>query len=259
MSGRFEGLAAIVTGAAGGFGRRTAERLSAEGASLVLSDMAGDAIDALAASLPGPVATCPGDITDEALSEKLVATCLKRFGSLDIAINNAGIAQSFVKLAQVPSDEARRILEIDLLGVFFAMKHQIPEMEKQHRKAGRPGAIVNIASVAGLAGAPRLSVYAAAKHGVVGLTRSAAAEYATKGIRVNAVCPSFARTAMVGEFLKLAPGRETEAVADLTRGVPMKRLAEVDEVIEVILFAADPRNSFMTGQALAVDGGITSL
>lgn len=259
MSGRFEGLAAIVTGAAGGFGRRTAERLSAEGASLVLSDMAGDAIDALAATLPGPVATCPGDITDEALSEQLVATCLKRFGSLDIAINNAGIAQSFVKLAQVPSDEARRILEIDLLGVFFAMKHQIPEMEKQHRKAGRPGAIVNIASVAGLAGAPRLSVYAAAKHGVVGLTRSAAAEYATKGIRVNAVCPSFARTAMVGAFLKLAPGRETEAVADLTRGVPMKRLAEVDEVIEVILFAADPRNSFMTGQAIAVDGGITSL
>lgn len=256
---RFSGVTAILSGACGGFGRRTAERLSAEGASLVLSDMGEDALAALAKSLPGQVETIAGDITDETLSQRLVARAVQAFGGLDLAINNAGIAQSFVKLPQVPSDEARAILEIDLLGVFFAMKHQIPEMEKQFRRTGRPCAVVNIASVAGLAGAPRLSVYAAAKHGVVGLTRSAAAEYAAKGIRVNAICPSFARTAMVGEFLKLAPGREKEAAADLTRGVPMKRLAEVDEVVEVILFAADPANSFMTGQALAVDGGITSI
>lgn len=257
--GRFDGLSVIVTGATGGFGRRTAERLSQEGARLVLSDMDGDALEGIASALPGETALLAGDITDEALSSGLVELAAKRFGRLDAAINNAGIAQSFVKLPQVPSDEARRIFDIDLLGVFFAMKHQLPQMEKQHRATGRGGAIVNIASVAGLAGAPRLSVYAAAKHGVVGLTRSAAAEFATKGIRVNAVCPSFARTAMVGEFLKLAPGREAEATADLTRGVPMKRLAEVDEVVEVILFAADPKNSFMTGQALAADGGITSL
>ena len=257
---RFDGHTALLTGATGGFGKRTAERLSAEGANLVLSDINKASLEAFAATLPGPVECLAGNITDEALSENLVKLAVKRFGALDIAINNAGIAQSFVKLPQVPGDEARRILEIDLLGVFFAMKYQLPQMEKQQRNGGgKGGAIVNIASVAGLVGAPRLSVYSAAKHGVVGLTRSAAAEFATKGIRVNAVCPSFARTAMVGEFLKLTPGREKEAVSDLTRGVPMKRLAEVDEVVEVILFAADPANSFMTGQAIATDGGITSI
>jgi NAD(P)-dependent dehydrogenase (short-subunit alcohol dehydrogenase family) len=193
------------------------------------------------------------------LSERLVALAIQRFGRLDIALNNAGIAQSFVKLPLVPSDEARRIIEIDLLGVFYAMKHQIPQMEAQFRETKRGGIIVNIASVAGLAGAARLSVYAAAKHGVVGLTRSAAAECATRGVRVNAVCPSFARTNMVGDFVKMAGGKEAEALAELTRGVPMKRVAEIDEVVEVILFAADPKNSFMTGHSLSVDGGIAAI
>lgn len=256
---RFQGLTVLVTGATGGFGRRTAERFAAEGARLVLSDLDESSLTEFAFSLQTEVATLAGNVADEALSESLVELAVKRFGSLDIAINNAGVAQSFVKLPQVPSDEARRIIEIDLLGVFYAMKHQIPVMEKQNRANGRGGTIVNIASVAGLAGAPRLSVYAAAKHGVMGLTRSAAAEYASKGIRVNAVCPSYARTNMVGDFVKMAGGREAEAIAELTRGVPMKRVAEIDEVIEVILFAADPKNSFMTGHALSVDGGITAI
>ena len=256
---RFQGLTVLVTGATGGFGRRTAERFAAEGARLVLSDLDESSLTEFAASLQTEVATLAGNIADETLSESLVELAVKRFVSLDIAINNAGVAQSFVKLPLVPSDEARRIIEIDLLGVFYAMKHQIPVMEKQNRANGHGGTIVNIASVAGLAGAPRLSVYAAAKHGVMGLTRSAAAEYASKGIRVNAVCPSYARTNMVGDFVKLAGGREAEAIAELTRGVPMKRVAEIDEVIEVILFAADPKNSFMTGHALSVDGGITAI
>jgi len=257
--GRFDGLTVLITGATGGFGRRASERFAAEGARLVLSDMDQGVLDAFANSLQAETATLAGDISDEALSEGLAKLAVERFGRLDVAINNAGIAQSFVKLPQVPSEEARRIIDIDLLGVFYAMKHQIPEMEKQHRATGRGGAIVNIASVAGLAGAARLSVYAAAKHGVVGLTRSAASEYATRGIRVNAVCPSFARTQMVGDFVKLTGGTEVEAHAELTRGVPMKRVAEVDEVVEVIMFAADPKNSFMTGHTLSVDGGIAAI
>lgn len=256
---RFAGLTVLLTGANGGFGRRTAERMAADGARLVLSDMDEAALSEFAATLPAETAILCGNVAEESLSEQLVELAVERFGNLDIAINNAGVAQSFVKLPQVPSDEARRIIDIDLMGVFYAMKHQIPVMEKQHRQTGTGGAIVNIASVAGLAGAARLSVYAAAKHGVVGLTRSAAAEYAVKGIRVNAVCPSFARTNMVGDFVKMAGGREAEAIADLTRGVPMKRVAEIDEVIEVILFAADPKNSFMTGHALSVDGGISAI
>ncbi len=256
---RFEGLTALLTGATGGFGRRTAERLAAEGANLVLSDIGEDTGDAFAAIDPARFVYHPGDVSDEKTSEALVQLAVERFGRLDIAYNNAGIAHDSVRLPQIGADVARRVLEIDLLAVFFAMKHQIPVMERQFHETGRGGVIVNTASVAGLAGAPKLSVYAAAKHGVVGLTRSAAAEYATKGVRVNAVCPSFARTDMAMDFIRAAPVDQAAAEADMTRGVPMKRLAEVDEVVEVMLFAADPKNSFMTGQAYAVDGGITAI
>lgn len=259
MGLRFEGLAVLVTGATGGFGRRVCERFAEGGARLVLSDVDETRARKLAASLDAEAVVLGGDIAEEALSEQLVQLAVKSFGRLDIAINNAGVAQSFVRLPQVPSDEARRIIDIDLMGVFYAMKHQLPQMERQHRQTGKGGAIVNIASVAGLVGAQRLSVYAAAKHGVVGLTRSAAAEYARKGVRVNAICPAFARTAMVDGFVKLTGQRASEAIKELTRGVPMKRVAEVDEVVEAILFAADPSNSFMTGHALSVDGGITAV
>lgn len=258
--GRFKDQVVLLTGATGGFGRRTAERLAAEGARLILSDIEQEPLAAMAESLPCECVTKAGDISDEKLSADLVKLAVKQFGRLDIAINNAGIAQSFVKLPSVPTEEARRIIDIDLMGVYFAMKYQLPQMEKQQRRqGGHGGTIVNIASVAGLAGAARLSVYAAAKHGVVGLTRSGAAEYASKGVRVNAVCPSFARTNMVGDFVRITRRSEEEAIADLTRGVPMKRVAEVDEVVEVILFAADPKNSFMTGHTLSVDGGIMAI
>lgn len=256
---RFAGMTVLITGATGGFGRRSAERFAAEGAKLVLSDVNADALTSFAATLDAESATLAGDIADEALSEELVRLATKRFGRLDVALNNAGIVHSFVRLANLPSDEARRVIEVDLLGVFYAMKHQLPAMERQFRETRRRGAIVNIGSAAGMQGAPKMSMYAAAKHGVIGLTKSAAAEYATKGIRVNAVCPSYARTAMAESFLKLTQAPEDVAYAELTRGVPMKRLAEVDEVVEAILFAADPKNSFMTGVSLPVDGGISAI
>jgi NAD(P)-dependent dehydrogenase (short-subunit alcohol dehydrogenase family) len=256
---RFDGLSVLVTGAAGGFGARAAERFAAEGANLILSDIDAGAIERLAGTLPAKAVTLAGDIADESLSTRLVELAVARFGHLDVALNNAGIAQNFVRFPLIPSDEARRIIDVDLMGVFYAMKAQLPLMERQHRENGRHASIVNVASVAGIAGAPRLAAYAAAKHGVVGLTRSAAAEYATKGVRVNAVCPSFARTAMVTQSLKMSPNNQAAVEAELTRGVPMKRLAEVDEVVEVMLFAADPKNSFMTGQTLAVDGGIMAI
>ena len=254
--GRFQDLTVLITGATGGFGRKLAERFAAEGARLVLSDLDAGRLDEMAATFHTEVATLAGNIADEDLSQKLVALAFDRFGRLDVAINNAGIVHDLMKLPQTPSDIARRVLEIDLLGVFFALKHQIPALERQFRDKALPGAIVNIASVAGIAGAPKLGIYAAAKHGVVGLTRSAAAECATKGVRINAICPSFARTAMVTGIL----GEDNaEAERELTRGVPMRRLAETDEIAEVVLFAADPKNSFMTGQTLAADGGITAI
>ncbi len=257
--GRFDGATVLITGATGGLGQGAAKGFAAEGARLILSDLDGDALQNLAGSLDAETATLAGNVADETLSEALVKLAVERFGRLDVAVNNAGVAQSFVRLPQVASDEARRILEIDLLGVFYAMKHQIPQMERQFKAGGKGGAIVNIASVAGLVGAPKLSVYAAAKHGVVGLTKSAAAEYAVKGIRVNAICPAHTRTKMVDDFVKLSGAPETLALSELTRGVPMKRVGEVPEIIEAMLFAADPKNTFMTGHSLAIDGGIGAI
>lgn len=256
MTARFEGLVVLVTGATGGFGRHAAKRLAKEGALLVLSDRDPASLEELARPLGAKVLA--GDISDETLSAKLVDLALQSFGRLDVALNNAGVAHDFNRLPDIPSEEARRVIDIDLMGVFHAMRAQLPVMERQFRETGKGGAIVNVASVAGLVGAPRLSVYAAAKHGVVGLTRSAAAEFATRGVRVNCICPSYARTPMA-EALLSSPWGKDKTEADLTRGVPMRRLAEVDEVVEAMLFAADPRNSFMTGQAIAVDGGITTI
>jgi len=255
----FDGLRVLLTGATGGFGVQLARRLAEEGAKLVLSDLEHDPLVSFASSLEAETAILAGDITDETVSEQLVALAQDRYGGLDIAINNAGIAQPFVRFHLLPSEEARRVIDINLMGVFYAMKHQLPLMEKQFRKEKRGGAIVNVASYAGLKGAPRLAAYSAAKHGVIGLTKSAAAEYATKGIRVNAICPSFSRTPMVTEQLTFAFRNPAEAEANLARIVPMQRLAEVNEVAEAILFAAHPDNSFMTGQAIAIDGGVSAI
>jgi NAD(P)-dependent dehydrogenase (short-subunit alcohol dehydrogenase family) len=164
-----------------------------------------------------------------------------------------------VRLPQVPTEEARRIIDIDLMGVFYAMKHQLPQMERQHREARKGGAIVNIASVAGLFGAPRLSVYSAAKHGVVGLTRSVAAEYATKGIRVNAVCPGWVRTRAalrsLTEISATAGVGEEDMLGQILAGQALPGLMEPDDVADVYLFLASDRARKFTGQAVNVDRG----
>ncbi|GIX13718.1 MAG: 3-oxoacyl-ACP reductase [Paracoccaceae bacterium] len=257
---RFAGQSVLITGAARGFGELAAERFAAEGAGLVLSDRDAAGLDMVAARLVRAghdVVFEPGDVAEPELSRRLVALAVTRFGRLDVAVNNAGIVNRPARIPDIAEDVARRVVEVDLLGVFWALQAQLAQMEAQFREDGRGGAIVNLASVAGLVGAPTLSIYAAAKHGVVGLTRSAAIEYARRGVRVNAICPSFARTAMVGDTLRDAPDRD-RAEADLVRGVPMRRLAEPEEVVQAILWAADPANSFMTGQAIALDGGITA-
>ena len=256
---RFDGLTVLVSGATGGFGKRAAERFAMEGANLVLGDIRPDPGDAFAAIPADRYVYQTGDIAREETSAALVALALERFGGLDIAFNNAGIGQAFTKFPDTDSELARRIIDIDLMGVFYAMKHQLPVMSDRARKTGRSAAILNVASLAGVAGAPQIAVYSAAKHGVVGLTRSAAAEYARRGVRVNALCPAFARTDMVMKELLAMDKPMEEAVAQLVRGVPMRRLGEVDEVIEPVLFACDPANGFMTGQTLTIDGGVSAV
>lgn len=256
----FAGKVVVVTGATGGFGRAIARRFAIEGACLMLSDLNATMLDDLThelrAEFNSDIGSITGDISGPETSQQIVRSAVERFGRLDLAINNAGIAHPLARLSDIAPKDAERVIAIDLLGVFFAMRAQIPMMQKQFAETGQGGAIVNVASVAGLLGAPGLSVYAAAKHGVVGLTKSAALEYAMSGVRINAVCPSFAPTPMVTETI--AASGDAAQAERIVKGIPMRRLAAIDEVVETILFASSPANSFMTGQALAVDGGLSA-
>jgi NAD(P)-dependent dehydrogenase (short-subunit alcohol dehydrogenase family) len=253
----FAGTVVLISGAARGFGRRAAERFAGEGARLVITDILADGLAETVAMLQASgaeVAAHAADIGDEATAPALVDLALRQFGRLDVAVNNAGVAHHKLRLAEIDTATMERMLRINLMGVFFAMRAEIPAMLETGG-----GAIVNIASVAGLGGAPTLAAYAASKHAVIGLTRSAAIEYARKGLRINAICPSFADTHMVAETV-LGPSADPAAAkARLTGGIPMGRLATPDEVVQAILFAATPDNSFMTGQALVVDGGLTAM
>lgn len=254
----FSGRVVIITGATGGFGEAAARHFAKAGASLVLGDLAADRLQALARDLGGKTIAVSGDITDPVLSEQLVEKALSEFGRLDIAVNNAGIVHDMMPLPKIPVDVARNVINVDLMGVFYAMRAQLPVMEKHFRETGETAAIVNVASVAGVVGAPMLSVYAAAKHGVVGLTKSAAIEYARRGVRINALCPSFTRTPMATDFLDKAGKDRDAAEAAMVQAIPMRRLAEVDEVIAGLIYLADPASSFVTGQTVQIDGGLTA-
>lgn len=247
----FAGKTVLITGASTGFGAATAKLFSEAGANLVLGDISPIG---LGERLSGDFVSLVGDVRDPDYSKELVKLALDTSGALDIAINNAGIVHTPAKIPELSEAECRKVVDVNLLGVFWAMQAQLPVMEAQFAETGNSCAIVNIASVAGLGGAPWLSIYGASKHGVVGLTRSAALEYARKGVRVNSICPSFAATAMAGDAID-----DPEAEAHLTRGVPMRRLATVNEVVQAILWAADPANSFTTGQNIAIDGGLGAL
>ncbi len=245
---RFAGKTVLVTGAARGFGAGMATAFAAEGANLVLADIMDGPLQEFAAGLETPNVTMVGDICDPAYDDALVALAQDRFGGLDIAVNNAGIMHQPEYFAEIPTETSRRVIEVNLLGVMFSMQAQLRAMAKIG------GAIVNVASAAGMRGAPTLAAYSASKHGVIGLTRTAALEYARRGIRVNAVCPSFARTIMAGDA-----NTDKTIEAAMTSFVPMRRLATVDEVVQATLWLADPTSSFITGQTLGVDGGMSAI
>lgn len=260
--GDLAGRVAIVTGGGSrtegiGNGRAASVLLARRGAAVLVTDVevaaAADTVAMIKAE-GGQALEFRADVSVPADCEAAVAAAVERWGRVDILVNNVGIGGPPGTAVDVDLEAWDHAMRVNVTSMMLMARFSVPVMARQGK-----GAIVNIASVAGIAGAPRLSVYAAAKHGVVGLTRSAAAEYATKGVRINAVCPSFARTAMVEKSLPAAEEDRKASEAELVRGVPMRRLAEVDEIVEVILFAASPENGFMTGQTLAADGGITSI
>ncbi|MEQ9259434.1 MAG: SDR family oxidoreductase [Roseovarius sp.] len=244
----FEGKTVLITGAASGFGKLLAETLSARGARLVLGDVNEAGLTALAETLGPEAAALPCDVAREADVAALTETALTRFGRLDIAVNNAGIAPPMKGFLDQTEEDMDRCFAINAKGVFFGMKHQIPAMLAQGA-----GTILNVASVAGLNAAPKLAAYAASKHAVVGLTKTAAVEFAAKGIRINAICPFYSATPMVtaSDF--------AERAEFLAQATPMKRLGAPEEVVAAMLALIDPASGYLTGQALAVDGGVMAL
>lgn len=261
MDRRFEGKTVQITGAASGFGALAAHGFAREGARLVLSDVNGEALGAVAEevdALGAEVLAEMVDVTDDAAMGAHVSRAVGRFGGLDVALNNAGIGGGMARLQDITPEDFDRIMAVNARGVFIGMRHQIPVMLNSGQ-----GAILNTASAAGLVGAAQLAAYAASKHAVVGMTRAAADELAAKNIRVNAICPSFADTplfAEMGDHVGQRHGIDRdEAYRHIAGRIPMRRVADPAEVVQAMLWIVSPQNTFMTGQAIAVDGGLTAI
>ena len=242
----FAGKVAFISGGASGLGRAAAVQLAAAGANVMVADVQHDASRDLARELGEQVAIRACDVRDDHQIEQAVAMTIEHFGKLDIAINAAGIGGPEVRTAEYDHDEWERVIDVNLNGVWRCMRHQIPAM-----LATGGGVIVNIASVAGLIGFPRHPAYAASKHGVVGLTKTAALEYGKKGIRINALCPGFTLTPMVQHMIDAGLPAET-----LAARVPLGRIGTAEEVAATILYLCSSASAFMSGHALAIDGGL---
>jgi NAD(P)-dependent dehydrogenase (short-subunit alcohol dehydrogenase family) len=245
----------LITGAAGGFGRLAAAEFARAGAKLILCDLSADELEEVRSSLAtSDVAIEPGDVSQEETHRRLVARATNGHGRLDIAINNAGVAHAFTKITDTDNATMQQMLAVNVFGVFLAMKHQLPVMERQNA-----GAILNVSSVAGIVGAPLLAAYSAAKHAVIGLTKSAAGEYARKGIRINAICPAFAETHMLTGMLDQMRGGAEAARQRIVSNMPMRRFARPEEIVQAMLWICSRENSFMTGHALVLDGGLSAV
>ncbi len=248
----FEGQVALVTGASSGMGLATVRAFAASGARVTLADINADALraatDAMAAA-GHQVLGVACDVSDEDAVAALVERTVATFGRLDMAFNNAGIMIPPSDAADEPADRFDRVNAINLRGVWACMKHELRQMREQGS-----GAIVNCSSLGGLIGLPGRASYHAAKHGVLGLTKSAALEYAPRGVRINAVCPGTIDTPMVANMLAKGELDLAEAV----RAQPIGRLGTADEIAAAVLWLCSPGASFVIGVALPVDGGYTA-
>lgn len=248
----------IISGATGGFGALAAKALAERGAKLVLTDLNPEALGILAESLNGECEIVAGDITDPATPRKCVEAAVERFGYLNGAFNNAGVEHKMNRIPDIDSTSIDTTMNVNFKGVLNAMQAQIPAISQHFRETGTVGAILNTASIAAVKGAPKLSVYAASKHAIVGLSRSAAIEYARHGVRVNTLCPAFMRTRMVTGGILMDFDDQEDGLSKLASGIPMGRIGEPEEVLPAILFALSPANSFFTGQEIRLDGGMTA-
>ncbi|MGY0489186.1 SDR family NAD(P)-dependent oxidoreductase [Streptomyces sp. WG-D5] len=247
----FAGKTALVTGSASGIGLATARRLGRGGANVVIADYNEKGAEAAAETLTSEglkAAAVALDVTDPASVEAAVRFTVDTFGGLDLAVNNAGIGGASAPTGEYDIDVYNRVVRTNLDGVFYSMRYELPAIQA----AGKGGAIVNVASILGSVGFAGSPAYVAAKHGVVGLTKSAAAEYAAKGIRVNAVGPGFIETPLLKEMDKAA----YDGLVSLH---PAGRLGQSEEVAELIAFLLSDRASFIAGSYHLVDGAYTAV
>jgi NAD(P)-dependent dehydrogenase (short-subunit alcohol dehydrogenase family) len=247
--GNFDGKVAIVTGAASGIGRASARRFAREGASVIVADIddewGQETVDLITAD-GGEARYVHTDVSDPEQVEAMVDAAISAYGRLDYAHNNAGIIQPQHYIADMPIEVWNHGIGVMLTGVFLCMKYEIPKILEQGG-----GAIVNTSSGAGLIGFPGTSPYVSSKHGVIGLTKTAALEYAKQNIRINAICPGTARTRMVEEWIGVDPALE-EQVNALH---PIGRIAEPEEIAAAAIWLCTDDASFMCGHAMSVDGG----
>ena len=253
----FSDQVVLVTGAARGFGRLLARELTARGGRVVLGDVLPDPLQAVADDINARhghrAVALECDVSVEADCKAMVEAAVAEFGQLDVAVNNAGIGGAMKHLTEFTEADLDLQLAVNLKGVFYGMRYQLAQMQSQ----GRGGAILNVSSMAGLGAAPKSATYAAAKHGVIGLTRTAAFEYARDNIRVNAICPFYTRTEMVTSAAEQSGIDDIDAF--LGRGTPMRRIGRPEEIVNVMLMLISPGNTFMSGQAIAVDGGSSAI
>jgi NAD(P)-dependent dehydrogenase (short-subunit alcohol dehydrogenase family)/nicotinamidase-related amidase len=241
----FKDKVALITGAGGGMGAATALELARRGAAVMIVDINGPLAESTTAKIReagGTAYAFAGDVARLDTQEEILAQVLEKFGALHFAVNNAGISGLFGALPDIPVEDWRRVVDVNLDAVFYGMKHQLPAIE-----AAGGGAIVNIASIYAHLGLPRLDAYTATKHAVRGLTRSVAIEYATRGVRVNAVSP--------GPILTPLVEAHPEQTARIAAKVPMKRMGRPEEIAKAVVFLLSEDASFITGAEIVVDGG----
>jgi len=255
MAGLLEGKSALITGGGGGIGRATALAFAREGARIAVADANQDSAQqtvALVNQAGGQALALGGDVTDGAQVQAMVAAAVSAYGRLDCAFNNAGIAGFQVDAAGKRTHEWAdasfdRMIAVNLRGVWLCMKHEIVQMLAQGG-----GAIVNTGSIAGLVGLPTSTGYVAAKHGVLGLTKTASVEYAADNIRVNAVCPGYIETNMTVDTMR----RRGEQILGM---VPFRRMGKPEEIAEMVLWLCSDRASYVSGACYNVDGGYMAL
>ncbi len=249
--GRFAEKTVLITGATGGIGRAAAILFAREGARLLLTGRRteeGEKTVALVREAGGEAMFFAGDVASAADCETMVRKAVELGGKLDIAINNASIVKTGTFTADMEEADWDALMAINLKGVFLSMKYEIPAM-----LAASGGVIVNISSVGGVIGTAGIAAYCTSKHGVIGLTRSAALEYVSRGIRINALCPAGTDTDMLNTWLG-----EPEVRAAVLAQIPIGRLASPEEMARSVLALASAEMSYMVGQAVVVDGGLTA-